>query len=86
MIYVRALDNINAAMKGVRLIDRFGFNAPKAQKVKSESFLTDDYMLWHYDLRNRDWLNEENESTLTAFTPDLQLKNILEMNINTELE
>jgi hypothetical protein len=85
-IYIRALDNIHAAMKGIRLIDRFGFNAPKAEKVKPQSRLTEDYMQWCYDLKYRDWLNEEHESTLTAFTPDPQLETILEVNIDTELE
>jgi hypothetical protein len=43
-------------------------------------------MKWCYDLKSRDWLNEEHESTLAAYTPDPQLETILEMNIDTELE
>src|SRR6476660_7600397 len=31
-IYVRALDNIHAAMKGFRILDRFGFNLSKGSK------------------------------------------------------
>ena len=85
-IYIRALDNIYAAMKGIRLIDRFGFNAPKVEKEKASSRLTDDYMQWQYDLKNRDWLNKEHESTLTSFTPGHELETILEMNIDTQLE
>jgi hypothetical protein len=85
-IYIRALDNIHAAMKGLRLIDRFGFNAPKGEEIKLESRLTDEYVQWQYDLRSRDWLSEEHESTLTAFIPELQLETILEMNIDTDLE
>jgi hypothetical protein len=85
-IYVRALDHIYAAMKGIRLIDRFGFNAPKAEKVKGESRLTEDYMQWEYDLKSRDWLNEEHECTLTAFVPDHELESLLELNIDTDVE
>jgi hypothetical protein len=85
-IYIRALDNIHAAMKGIRLIDRFGFNSPKADKVKAESRLTDDYMQWQYDLKSRDWLNEEHESTLAAYSPEPHLETILETNIDNELE
>jgi plasmid rolling circle replication initiator protein Rep len=85
-IYIRALYNIHVAMKGIRLIDRFGFNAPKTGKPKYESRLTDDYVQWQYDLKSRDWLTEEHESTLTAFTPEPELETILELNINTELE
>lgn len=77
-IYIRALDNIHAAMKGVRLIDCFGFNAPKSEKIKFGSQLTDDYMKWQYDLKSRDWVNEDHESPLTAFTPNSQLESILE--------
>jgi hypothetical protein len=86
VIYIKALDNIHAALKGIRLLDRFGFNAPKAEKGKAGSRLTEDYMHWQYDLKSRDWLNEEHESTLTAFTPEAQLETILEMNIDTDLE
>lgn len=85
-IYIRALDNIHAVMKGIRLLDRFGFNAPKVEKVKAESRLTDDYMQWHYDLTNRDWVNEEHESPLTAFVPDAALEGILQNHVDTLLE
>jgi hypothetical protein len=36
-IYIRALDNINAAMKGCRLVDRFGFNLPKGSKKERQN-------------------------------------------------
>lgn len=85
-IYIRALDNIHAAMKGVRLIDRFGFNTPKTKKIKSESRLTNDYMHWQYKLKNRDWLNEDHESTLTSFSPEPHLEAILESGIDCKLE
>lgn len=85
-IYIRALDNIHAAMKGIRLLDRFGFNGTKVLKQKTETRLTDEYMQWHYDLKYRDWLCEEHESTLASYSPEPQLESILEMNIDIVLE
>ena len=74
-IYIRALDNIHAAMKGCRLIDRFGFNLPKnAKREKAKSVVTDDYIKWEYNLKSRDWLSEDYESTLTTFIPDAGLE------------
>lgn len=73
-------------MKGVGLIDNFGLNVPKTDRVKARSWLTIDYMQWRYDLKYWDWLNEKLESTLTAFTHEPQLEAIFEMNIDTELD
>ena len=36
-IYIRALDNIYAAMKGCRIIDRFGFNVERMERKKKLS-------------------------------------------------
>lgn len=85
-IYIRALDNINAAMKGIRLIERFGFNVSKTNKVKVESVLTGDYMQWDYNLKSRDWLAEDYEGTLAAFVPDQQLETVLDMGVDINLE
>lgn len=86
IIYTRALDNIYAAMKGARLIDKFGFKLPKTEKTKTEGKLVEDCMIWQYDLNNRDWLNEDHESTLAAYVPDFQLENILKSNIDKVIE
>lgn len=85
-IYIRALDNIHATMKGCRLLDRFGFNAPKKTKDKTKCTLTDDYMEWHYDLRSIDWVSEGHESTLAAYTPHPALENLLKEEMDLELE
>jgi len=85
-IYVRALDNIYAAMKGCRIIDRFGFNVKKRTKKKRVFQLTDDYQLWQYHLKSRDWIRDEHESPLTNFSPDFELENLLELNIDTDAE
>jgi hypothetical protein len=86
-IYARALDNIYTAMKGLRIVDRFGFNLPKGSKRKKvDSQLVDDYHKWTYHPKSRDWLSEEHESTLTGFTQPQQLIDILELNIDIDLE
>jgi hypothetical protein len=85
-IYARALDNIYAAMKGCRLIDRFGFDCPKRPKKKVEEHLVQDCHFWEYHSKSMNWLSSEHESTLTNFVPSAQLIEILEHNINTTLE
>lgn len=85
-IYVRALDNIYAAMKGIRIIDSFGFSLPKAKRKKAPAQITDDCIKWQYHLKSKDWLTEDHEATLSAFAPELDLMNILENNIDTSLE
>jgi plasmid rolling circle replication initiator protein Rep len=85
-IYARALDNIYAAMKGIRIIDRFGFNAPPKVKTKTEYRLTEDSQLWQYHLKSRDWVSEESEGTLTNYSPDFELENLIELNIDTDAE
>jgi hypothetical protein len=80
------LDNIYGAMKGCRIIDRFGFNVPKLEKHKTDSLLTNDYQVWQYSLQYRDWLNEEHESPLSAFIPEYSLETLLESNIDSESE
>jgi hypothetical protein len=74
-------------MKGGRIIDRFGFNVVKnGKKEKAACTLTSDYMKWQYDLKSMDWLNEDYESTLTAFVPDAGLESLLQNNIDTALD
>jgi plasmid rolling circle replication initiator protein Rep len=86
-IYARALDNIYTAMKGLRIVERFGFNLPKNHKQeKGNSQLVDEHHIWTYHSKSRDWLNEEHESTLTAFDAPPQLAHLLELNIDSELE
>jgi hypothetical protein len=86
-IYLRALDNIYAAMKGLRLIDRFGFNLPKGMaKEKAEYQLVEDFQEWEYHLPSGDWISEEHESTLTAYNPSAQLMQILEHNLDLQKE
>ena len=86
-IYVAALDNIFNAMQGLRIFERFGFNLPKGTKHKnSKSAIAKEYYEWIYDLRYSDWLNSENELTLTGYEPEPKLLNLLEKNIDITLQ
>lgn len=86
-IYVRALDNIYSAMKGCRLIDRFGFSLPQnIRSIKKESQLVEEYQIWQYHMQTMDWLNNEHECTLVAFNPADSLLQLLETHIDTEYE
>lgn len=67
-IYVSALDNIIAAMKGKRLFDRFGFNLPSGKAVKAAKFLTiNTYDEWVFTNENSDWVNLETEAGLSGY-------------------
>jgi len=52
-IYAGALANIIFAMKGIRILERFGVNLPKANK-KSQSRLSIEYLEWTFDPRFAD--------------------------------
>ena len=45
-----------------------------------------EYYEWVFDLRYNDWLNTDNELTLSGYTPDAELMNTLENKIDIELE
>lgn len=86
-IYIRALDNINAAFKGSRLIDRFGFKLPTgSNRKKTELKVFETYEEWQYHSESNDWLNAEHESTLTNYNPARELMILLENNIDLKLE
>lgn len=63
VIYARALDNIYAAMKGCRLIEKFGFKLLKTIKPKTESKLVEDGIVWQYGLKSSHLITEEHENT-----------------------
>jgi hypothetical protein len=86
-IYARALDNICTAMKGYRATRCFGFNWPEGRKrERGESRIVEDYELWHYDLKSRDWVIAEHESTLTAYVPPAALESLLNCHIDAKSE
>ncbi len=86
-IYIAALDNIFNSMNGLRIFERFGFNLPKEIKNKETKIaIAKEYYEWVYVLKYNDWLNSENELTLTAYEPELKLLKILEQNVDRNLE
>jgi len=85
-IYVAALDNIFTAMKGVRIFERFGFDLPKdAQPKQSKATAIKEYYEWVYDANYFDWLNTENELTLSGYDPEAKLLDLLENCVDTAL-
>lgn len=85
-MYVAALYNIFDAMKGLRIFDRFGFDLPKEAKERIGARVVNDFYDWVFSPENFDWLNTENELTLTGYTPSNALRNILENNIDMRAE
>jgi plasmid rolling circle replication initiator protein Rep len=84
-IYAASLDNIFAAMKGIRLFERFGFDLPKVAKVAKATTLH-TYDIWEYDPEQFDWVGNVNHNILSGYVPPLRLLNLLQWNIDTELE
>jgi hypothetical protein len=85
-IYVAALDNIFAGMKGLRIFDRFGFNLPTKGKVKNTATRVKKYNEWVFDPKCFDWLNINNGKSLTDYKPVLELIELLNNNIDTVLQ
>lgn len=83
-IYVSALHNILSAMKGIRLFDRFGFNAPKKEKTTTTKILT-DFDTLVYDSKVMDWIDTESELRLSDYILPTELQQILN-NIDTTYE
>jgi len=83
-VYAAALDNIYAAMKNLRLFDRFGFNLPKQLHIiKNQSRLTNNYEEWLYHPASKDWVNR-NDEILTGYLAPFKLLNLLELNVDIE--
>ncbi len=83
-IYTAALYNIFEAMKGLRIFERFGFDLPKdTKRERTGARVVNDYAKWVFVAKCYDWLNTENELTLSGFVPDTGLVNLLENDIDT---
>lgn len=86
-IYLKALDTILTAMKGERIFDRFGFNAPKKINPKfTPAKLLSFYNEWEYSIDCSDWINTMTGEVLTEYKMPSHLQAILENNLNTILE
>ncbi|OAD92658.1 hypothetical protein A7A78_01755 [Aequorivita soesokkakensis] len=82
-IYLKALDTILSAMKGKRIFDRFGFNAPKNIKPKyTPAKLLSNYREWEYDAESSDWIDNITGEVLTDYKMPSHLQAILTHNIN----
>lgn len=82
-IFAAALYNIFNAMKGMRIFDRFGFDLPKGTKKQpAGARIVTNYGEWLYVPQYNDWLNTENELTLSGYLPPDELQNLLANNID----
>ena len=84
-IYAAAMYNIIAAMQGLRIFERFGFNLPKATKAAPGAKVAAEYSEWKYAWRFSDWLSTEDEQQLTGYIAPIPLVNLLKYNIDLEL-
>lgn len=85
-IYLAALYNIYDALDGMRIFDRFGFNLPKSDKIKSLSTtqILADYEEWEFVATACDWKNKFDE-TFADYSISSELENILS-SINYETQ
>jgi hypothetical protein len=86
-IYASAFDNINAAMSGLRLFERFGFNLPKGATQKEPQFtMAFEPKEWKYDLTHSDWFCQDIEAGLSGFIPSHELEILLTQSMDILLE
>ena len=84
-LYAAALYNIFNAMEGIRIFDRFGFDLPKAPlKERKGARVVTEFSKWVFSPQYFDWLNTENELTLSGYDPSADLRNLLENRIDKE--
>lgn len=77
-IYVSALDNILTAMKGIRIFERFGFNAEKKEEITiKEPQPVYNSQQWEFNPHLFDWQNTTTNEVLTGYKPKPQLTAIL---------
>ena len=85
-IYLKALDTILTAMKGKRIFDRFGFNAPKSTEPNyTPAKLLSIYDEWEYDTESSDWINTVTGEVLTQYKLPSHLQAILANNLNCKI-
>lgn len=85
-IYLKAIDIILTAMKGKRIFDRFGFNAPKsAEPNYTPAKLLSIYDKWEYNPESSDWINTVTGEVLTQHKIPSHLQAILANNLNCNI-
>lgn len=85
VLYAKALNNIFAAMKGLRIFDRFGFNLPKNQNSRPGARVITDFQEWRYDIEKFDWFNSKGEK-LTEYAPGAGLLYLISDRVDCKLE
>lgn len=83
-VYVKAIYTIIAAMQGVRIFERFGFNLPKRDKSKSEPSTLLRYDEYAYSPENRNWMDTDSNIPLSDYVPDAEVCFLLENRIDLE--
>jgi hypothetical protein len=85
-IYARALYNIQKALKGHNIFEKFGFNLPDEVKKKEGKIkILDQYDNLKYQSKQGHWINPETNEKLIDYTPEPKLIDLLE-NMDTDLE
>ncbi len=85
-VYLVAHDNIIAAMKGLRVFDRFGFNLPKQEKTRHGSRVVKGVKVYDFKLENFAWLNILTDEFLVDYIPDFDVNDLRENKIDIDLE
>ncbi|WP_298423225.1 protein rep [uncultured Kordia sp.] len=85
-IYTRAMDNINAAFKGKRIFDRFGFNLPQQEEKEANVRSVENYKLWEFAPDATDWINTDTGECLTGYNMPIDLKYLLSECIDIDKE
>ena len=83
-VYISAIDNIIAAMKGLRIFESFGFRLPKKEKISKITMLSVYHELT-YDPILSNWVSSKNIA-ISNFDDNNQLINILTDSINKDVE
>ena len=86
MLYAAALHNIFAAMKGLRIFDRFGFDRPKSKTEAIPAKVTNDYQEWVFMAKYHDWVSTDSEHVLSSYYPEDGLIDLLANSIDTVSE
>ncbi len=86
-LYVSALDNILAAMKGHRIFERFGFNRATTKKPKGGAIKKlKQYDEWEFIPKIGDWSSIHSGEFLTNYKIPFDLTHLLENNVDVLLE
>ena len=80
-IYIDALDNIIAVMKGRRIFDRIGFNLPMGKPREKQVKFLKQFKEWVYVEEFSDWLELDGALNLTGYVASNELRSILKDSI-----